>query len=166
MGSHGERGRPASAGGGVRKTVDRPGAFDAQTTQDGKNAPMEEEGAVGARPRVSERENDPRLTAGVDLVRRCGAKEIDIRFCEETTPVVWMAVATFSRQRWEVAAGHDPLDAVLRLCDQLLDGGECKHCHRITGCVWDVQPMPLSDAVCWYQWDPELKTFRRGCEGE
>jgi hypothetical protein len=29
-----------------------------------------------------------------------------------------------------------------------------------------VDSMPLNESVCWYQWDPEMKTFRRGCEGD
>ena len=55
--------------------------------------------------------------------------------------------------------------AVFRLCDQVIDGGTCTHCNRPTGFTPDLDPMPLDDIVCWYQWDPELSEFRRGCAG-
>jgi hypothetical protein len=67
---------------------------------------------------------------------------------------------------WEVGASMDPLQAVFRLCDQVIDGGKCTHCDRPTGFVADIEPMPMSEMVCWYQWDPEIKTFRRGCAGD
>jgi hypothetical protein len=55
---------------------------------------------------------------------------------------------------------------VLRLCAQVVDGGRCTHCRRPTGLSEDLDAMPLDRLVCWYQWDPELATFRRGCEGD
>lgn len=116
---------------------------------------------------------DPRLTAGVGMLGRVGAVNVQIRFSDDEQPVVWMAVATFERDGREVheATGAlDPTLAVLRLCGQLIDGGECQHCHRPTG--FEVDHATPTDTVldrimdiCWYQWDPELETFRRGCEG-
>jgi hypothetical protein len=57
----------------------------------------------------------------------------------------------------------DPLDAVFRLCDEVIDGGQCTHCRKPAGFEPSIETMPLNQFVCWYQWDPELKTFRRGC---
>jgi hypothetical protein len=47
----------------------------------------------------------------------------------------------------------------------LVDGAMCAHCGKPTG----LEPtllvdMPFPEHICWYQYDPELKTFRRGCE--
>jgi hypothetical protein len=69
--------------------------------------------------------------------------------------------------RHEAAAAIDPVTATLRLCAQVIDGGHCAHCHRLTIFIEDADdPGPLGRAGCVYQWDPELVTFRRSCEGD
>lgn len=117
---------------------------------------------------------DPRAMAGVDMIRRTGATQFQIRFSDDEEPVVWIANASYDRPnpftgrpgtRWETASGMDPTTAIMRLCEQLMDGGECQHCHRPTGFSPDMDALPLDDLGCWYQFDPELATFRRGCEG-
>jgi hypothetical protein len=106
---------------------------------------------------------DKQLTAAVDLLGRTGAAEFQLRVCEEDAPAEWIAAARWGDQ-WEVAAAIHPLDAVFRLCDEVIDGGVCQHCRRPTGFSPDLDPLPLDQLICWYQWDPELSTFRRGCE--
>lgn len=121
---------------------------------------------------------DPKFIAGVELIQRTGAKDFRVGWSDEDDgpPTVWYAVATYKRPagtpRWtpgEAAAALDPVRAVLRLCEQLIDGGTCAHCHRPT--IFDDNPTdtPIDDLLdamgCVYAWDPELKTFRRGCEG-
>lgn len=109
---------------------------------------------------------DPRLAAAVELIGRTGADQFQIWFCEEEKPpLVWIAAALYE-DTWECAASVNPLRALFRLCDQLIDGGECLHCKRPTGFVPDIEPTIMNEFVCWYQWDPELKTFRRGCAGD
>lgn len=108
-------------------------------------------------------EVDPRLLAAVELIGRTGAEQFQLRYCEEEQPVVWVAAAQW-QGHWEVGASTNPVRAVFRLCDQVIDGGLCTHCHKPTGFATDFGDMPLPQAVCWYQWDPELETFRRGCE--
>ena len=124
--------------------------------------------------------NDPRFAAAAKLIGRTGARSFEIRYDEGETkkqPTVWMAIGEWSikngrpvakggEQRFEAAAGMDPLTAVLRLLDEMIDGGQCTHCDRPTGITdhWQT-PMPLSDSVCWYTWDPELEEYRRSCEG-
>lgn len=105
---------------------------------------------------------DPRMIAAVDLIGRTGAEEFSLRYSDDDEPVVWMAIAKWG-SHWEAAASIDPLQAVFRLCDQVIDGGVCQHCNRPSGFEPSIDPMPLAEMVCWYQWDPELKTFRRGC---
>jgi hypothetical protein len=119
---------------------------------------------------------DPRLTAAIDLVGRNGARSIQIRFSDDEEPTVWMAVAEFRLDaaghvtkgegdvHYEAAGALHPLAALFRLCGQLMDGGQCTHCDRPTGFDEDFGTMPLDELICWYQWDPERATFRRGCE--
>lgn len=122
--------------------------------------------------------DDPRFTAAIDLIRRTGGREIQIRWSDDEEPMVWMVtvrhqvgsdglpVADGGATHWEGAAAMHPTTAMFRLCDTLVDGGHCKHCLRPTGFTEELGPMPLDAQVCWYQYDPELKTFRRGCEGD
>jgi hypothetical protein len=110
------------------------------------------------------------------MLRRTGALSVQIRYHDDEKPTVWIAVAEFSmidgvpapsggEPYFEAAAAMDPTRAALRLCEQMVDGSECKHCHRPAGLEPDsIESMPLNQAICWYQWDPELQTFRRGCE--
>jgi hypothetical protein len=116
-----------------------------------------------SKPSPADTTDAPRLMAGVDLLRRTGADEFKIQYCEEDAPpVIWMASARW-RGRWEVGAALSPRTAIFRLLDQVIDGGRCVHCKRPTGFEPTIDPMPLNTMVCWYQWDPERKTFRRGC---
>lgn len=110
--------------------------------------------------------DDARFLATIDLIRRTGATEFQIRYHDDEQPVVWMAVAG-TKDGWEVDAALNPLKAVWRLVERLVDGGMCRHCSRPAGVSdnWE-SGMPLSDVICWYIYDPELKTFRRSCEGD
>lgn len=102
------------------------------------------------------------LLAAVEMIGHTGAEFTQVRYCEEEEPTVWMVVGKWA-DRYEVGAGTDPVRAALRLLDTVVDGGECQHCHRPTGITEDFSEMPLDQLVCWYQYDPELKKFRRGC---
>ena len=119
--------------------------------------------------------------AAIDLLRRTGSSTFEIRYSEpehDNSPTVWIAisgyltdahghpVATGHPNAHEVAAALVPEEAIFRLCDQLIDGGWCKHCNRPAGFERGMDPLPLSDHICWYQWDPELKSYRRSCEGD
>lgn len=87
-----------------------------------------------------------------------------MRWCEEEEPTIWMAMARW-KGTWEVAAAMDPNRALFRLCDQVIDGGKCQHCAKPTGFSLEFDGgMPLPEAICWYVYDPELATIRRGCE--
>lgn len=112
--------------------------------------------------------DDPRFTAAVALIGRTGAESVQIRCSDEEPPAVWVALAAYQRGRrtvHEVAAALNPVRAALRLAEQLVDGGMCTHCRRPAGLDPDsIEKMPLDEFVCWYQYDPELRTFRRGCE--
>lgn len=122
---------------------------------------------------------DPKLVAAVDLLRRTGAAEVQIRYSDDEDPTVWFAVARYRTDdrgrprpsgpinRWDVAAGQNPVRALLRLCEQTIDGAQCKHCRKpaMFHADLDLVPTALDPLFCSYEWDPELGTFRRGCEG-
>lgn len=122
---------------------------------------------------------DPRFVAGVDLLGRTGARDFRIGWSHEDDgpPTVWYAVATWKGHRdprighgAEAAGALNPTAAVMRLCERVIDGGECAHCGQLT--IFDDNPGDspfdtLLEAMgCVYAWDPELRTFRRGCEGD
>lgn len=110
--------------------------------------------------------DDPRFVASVDMLGRTGATSFQIRYDDEQDPVVWVAVAQWGAV-FECAAGMNPLKAVLRLLEHVVDGGKCTHCRRPTAVSDDwTATMPLGDVFCWYIFDPEVKTFRRSCEGD
>lgn len=113
---------------------------------------------------------DPRFLAAVQMIERTGAQTVRIGYSDpdDGPPTVWYAVAQWVGNRAEAAASLDPLRAVLRLCEQVIDGGTCVHCRKQTIFAADLaETGPLLDAMgCVYAWDPELATFRRSCEGD
>ncbi len=105
-----------------------------------------------------------KLVAAIDFLRRTGADQIQVRYSDDTEPPIWFVVAKY-QDEIEVDAAVDPLRAALRLCERLADGGMCNHCKRPVGFDPDtLLRMPFDKVICWCQYDPELKTFRRGCE--
>lgn len=109
------------------------------------------------------RDDDDIINAAVVMIGRTGARNLMIGHSNAHQPPVWFAVASY-REAHEAGGGMTALKAVLRLLDELIDGGECSHCKRPTGVVVELGTMPFADEICWYQYDPELRTFRRGCE--
>jgi hypothetical protein len=108
--------------------------------------------------------DEGRLLASMDLICRTGAAESQLRYSDDEQPCVWLAVAKYRDGRWETAAGHEPVEAALRLAELLVDGGQCTHCKRPTALEAGDAATFLDKALCWYIYDPELKTFRRSCE--
>jgi hypothetical protein len=113
--------------------------------------------------------DDPRFVAGVDLIGRSGASEVQIRYDDEQDPVVWIAYAKWKHGE-EAAGCLDPLGAVMRLLRLIIDpakGSKCAHCGRPSDITDDWANAPTSDGeVCLLVFDPETKAFRRSCEGE
>jgi hypothetical protein len=123
------------------------------------------------------------LDACIKLVPRLGTRNFELRYSEpeldKTTaalagdgtpahesPTVWIAIAIFPGAPPQVGAALTPAGAAYRLLEQLIDGGQCTHCKRPTGITDDfAAAMPAAGQVCWYRYDPELKVFRRSCEG-
>jgi hypothetical protein len=126
-------------------------------------------------------EFEKRLAAAVDMTRRTGAQSVELRYSDDQLPVVWMAIGEWlwlgerpvaegtpgAKTRHEVAAALNPLTATMRLLDQIVDGGTCQHCGKVTAVSdnW-AGGVILEEHICWYIYDPEVNTFRRQCEGE
>lgn len=115
--------------------------------------------------------DEDKLNAAIEFIRRTGAKQIQIRYSDDEDPTVWFVVALYGKKgpgafnAIEVDASMTPLRAALRLCERIADGGQCAHCKRPCGLEPDrLDRMPFDELICWYQYDPELKVFRRGCE--
>lgn len=103
--------------------------------------------------------------AAVEMIGRTGAT--DYRFDSLTFDdlTVWISTARFPDGRWDTAASPAPYRSAIRLAEQLIDGAICARCNRPTGLDERFDEAPLDRIVCWWQYDPELKKFRRGCEG-
>lgn len=115
-------------------------------------------------------EDQDKAMAGIEFLRRTGATQFSIRFQDDEEPTVWVAVVKYNldgEDIYEAAGAIQPRRAIMRLCEMLADGGTCVHCKRPTGFEPDdITTMPVAELVCWYQYDPELKTYRRACEGD
>jgi hypothetical protein len=121
-------------------------------------------------------EDDPRFPAAVEMIGRTGARTFQMRYQDDQEPTVWIAIGEYGVDDYgrpirkggtivyKIGAGLHPLDAVLQLLDETIDGGICTHCRKASGVTAEIVPMPMGGLICWYQYDPELKTFRRGCE--
>ena len=121
-------------------------------------------------PEPTQQEKD-KLLAAIEFIRRTGARQVQVRYSDDEKPTIWFVVAIYDGKNpgnvegVEVDASASPTRAALRLCERLADGGKCQHCQRPTGLEPDLLlTMPFNEAICWYQYDPELKNFRRGCE--
>lgn len=118
--------------------------------------------------------------AAVDMLRRMGATEIEIRHDDpaEYDPVAWVVMVTLDPrvgerlgrgavELHECAASTNPTTAIYRLLEQMMDGGQCRHCGRPSSVERDwAAPSLAPSLICTYQYDPELGTFRRACEGD
>lgn len=122
-------------------------------------------------------ELNPIYLAALDAIARTGAKTYEIRWCEEQDPTVWFALSKHisgDQERRTVYAGFDAIEATVGLAEKLIDGGVCAHCLKMTIFEPDWEAPRIMNfkiggvAVehCTYQYDPELKKFRRSCEGE
>jgi hypothetical protein len=122
---------------------------------------------------------DPRALGAIDMLRRTGALSVQVRFSDDEEPTLWMACGEWAwldgrpvpattpgaMRRYEAAGALTVERALLRLCEQVIDGGMCAHCNRPTIFDDGFDETLHAEVFCWTQWDPELRTFRRDCEG-
>lgn len=126
---------------------------------------------------------DPRWPAALEVLRRTGAIGLQVRFDDSEQPVVWVAVAEFNigpegrpipgdqpgRKHHEAAGATHPIRALFRLVDEVIDGGVCVNCGRVSGFDEDVDPKAkglMDEVVCWWLWDAESKRYVQACQRE
>lgn len=104
---------------------------------------------------ASELHDDPRFVAIVDLLRRTGAATVEIRFSEgeDGAPTCWLAVAEYAEDRWDCAGATGPLGALVRLAEQLIDGGTCRRCGRPTSFVAEGPADVMDVLTCAFIWE-------------
>lgn len=120
--------------------------------------------------------NTDLLNATIELIGRTGAKAFRLGWVDEEPelpqyPHIWYATARYEKGH-EAAAAMDPVGAVTRLAEQLIDGGKCQHCSRPTAIHQDSGDAELERMIrkatdtpfCWYWYDYLSKSFKRGCE--
>ena len=112
-----------------------------------------------------------KLLASIEFLRRIGAKQVQLRYSDDEEPEIWIVVAKFNGKNRlhingvEMEASTTPLRAGVRLCERLVDGTKCHYCKKSVALEAEsLARMPFDQNICWYQYDPELKKFRRGCE--
>lgn len=110
---------------------------------------------------------DDRIVACIAMIGATGASQSEVRYSDDNDPVIWMGISKHG-EHYSVAAGMTPLEAIFRLTELLIDGGECTGCHLPTGISdkWDGSEMLLEGQVCWWKYDAAEKTFLRGCDGK
>lgn len=120
------------------------------------------------------------LTAGVDLVGRTGATELEIGYLHHGVPVedaAWWAQARYKGARLTVEDHRDPVAAVEALAVRLLTGAQCQHCHRLVclddagamahdstlldGRKWSTEEQAAAGLCNWRRVGPK---WIRGCE--
>jgi len=109
-------------------------------------------------------EADDKFAAAVRLLGHTGAEQFQLRWSDEDKPPVSFTAVARWGNRWECAGAMNPLLAAFRLCDQVIDGGQCTHCKKPTGFISDDGDTIMNQFVCWFQWDPSTKKFMRGCD--
>lgn len=111
-----------------------------------------------------------RISAAAQLIARTGAAAFELRYSEPDTgqnvpTIAWIAIVAYPGDRWDVAAGTTPRHACERLLEQLLDGnGACQHCGKVTTVLHELGDKAPLEGLCIYQYDPESRTYYRGCE--
>lgn len=68
-----------------------------------------------------------RINAGVEFIKKRGAYQVQLRYYEDIFPAVWVIVARFKSDT-EIEADITCLDAIIRLCERIVDGHKCEHC--------------------------------------
>ena len=112
-----------------------------------------------------------KLKAAMDFLRSIGAEHVRLRVSNDEEPEIWIVVAEYKgKNRLHIRGTHveaslDATRAAIRLCERLVDGSYCVHCEKRVAIEAELlAKMPFDHMICWYQYDPEMKVFRRSCE--
>lgn len=111
--------------------------------------------------------DDPKFRAALEYVWTVLPRPLDIDFrVEGQAPTVWIVVCTYPEGRYAVEADLDHLGALLKLCERITYGSVCLYCGRPAAFDPNMLELSTKGVFCWMQWDPELRVFRRSCEGD
>lgn len=116
----------------------------------GEGVPIETRDAVSETlpPRFADTFDEDALIAGVELVGRSGAHEVEFGWTKDDKPIEdsdWYAFATFRGARVITEHHPGPVQAVEALARKLLRGGTCRRCGEpiilsgpavLRGCRW------------------------------
>lgn len=105
---------------------------------------------------------DPRFKALFEVLGRTGAANVQVRWSDDEEPTVWLAVAVYHDARWDAAAAPNPLEALIRLAEQLIDGGMCAHCNRGTMFDPEITPKFKHPQLCVWTWRGDR--YEMGCK--
>ena len=131
--------------------------------------------------------NHPAFIAGMNLLARTGAGAIQIRCSCDDVPAVWMLIVQYPNPLsvlaeastngshapeifYETACGLGPLEAVMRLCNEVLAGSTCSFCARsVRFQVFNTVDVaaagaPPDPTVCVVEWDNTEGQFRPSCK--
>lgn len=100
------------------------------------------------------------LVAGVNLVGRSGARQLEFGWLHDGVPIdqaAWWATATYRGAKVTVEGLAGPAEACEALARRILEGGECNHCHKAVT-VGD----GLALGTC--RWLRQGPRWVRGCE--
>ncbi|GJF04990.1 hypothetical protein [Pseudonocardia sp. D17] len=125
---------------------------------------------------------DDALFAGLDLIGRTGARQVEIGYLNEGVPVHladWYCSAHYRGARIIVEHHRGPVEAVEAMVRRLLTGGRCTHCggltalsddgataypgaHMADGTTWTLDEITAA-GQCRYT--RVSRKWVRGCEG-
>jgi hypothetical protein len=97
------------------------------------------------------------MHAGLDLVRRSGARSCEFGYLEDDVPIErarWWAYADFAGTRIQVDELSGPVEAVEALGRKLLHGAKCRRCGG---------PIRLDDRDDGCRWTRKGKRWEPGC---
>lgn len=98
------------------------------------------------------------LTAGLDLIRRSGAKSVEFGYLHDDVPIEqadWYCQCMYSGARLIVEHHRGPVEAVEALARRILDGALCRRCG---------QAIQLSDGKSGCRWTRSGAKWEPGCD--
>lgn len=108
---------------------------------------------------------DDIVQAAKEWVGTTGASRLSAALAD-TTPPVWVVIASFPGDEARVAAGLDEGGALLTLCSELGTDGICMGCERST--IFEPNPEMVVtydlERFCITTYDVESKAFLRSCD--
>lgn len=118
-------------------------------------------------------ENATKMLGAVIAIGETAPFDIQFRRSDgDPDPVLWTVAVGYgvtpeNPPVWVATSSADLADAVLLMCNRVIDGGICPYCQRITSMTVDdaddADDAVLGLMICRFEWDPELPAFTRGC---